>query len=107
MHSCTSIPLKADYTSIVPYYRFPDAAVADNGITYLVWHYMDHNGYYYDCWNYIAADNSVPNASVILYRMKHSFHLRIVIQRWLLMAMLPLLSMRFMAAARTACITDN
>jgi hypothetical protein len=54
---------ETDYTSIVPFYRFPDAAVADNGITYLVWHYMDHNGYYYDCWNYIAADNSVPNAS--------------------------------------------
>jgi hypothetical protein len=43
----------------IPFYRYPDSAVTDDGTLYFVWHAMDVNGDYLDCWNHIHDDGSV------------------------------------------------
>jgi hypothetical protein len=44
-----------------PSYRYPDSAVTDDGTVYFVWHAMDVNGDYLDCWNHIHADGSIDD----------------------------------------------
>lgn len=50
-------------TPFVPYYRFPDAAMASDETIYLVWHYRDHDGQYFDCWNHKHVDGYFHGAS--------------------------------------------
>ena len=71
----------------VPYYRFPDASVAEDGTIYLVWHYRDHDGQYFDCWNYIIPTGGFHEELVISFRMKGSTRPRPVIRRSLPMIM--------------------
>jgi hypothetical protein len=43
-----------------PQFRFPDIAVGGDGYVYLVWHYIQDEDIFYDCWQMIAPDDTDP-----------------------------------------------
>jgi hypothetical protein len=46
-----------------PQFVFPDIAVGGDGYVYLVWHYIQEEDIYYDCWQMIAPDDPNPYTS--------------------------------------------